>query len=184
MRLLDAINISLTAVGEPNVTSESAPSPSIGLIKNNITHATDRLLARGWWFNDYDTTLSSDIQGFVFVPANTLEVRSMDGTPLVVRDSRLFDVQRQSYVFTEAVAVQILATMAFAELPEMAAQVVAYEAAAELYSSDLGEDDNHRNLMLNRQQAYERLFTLNLRNRRYSTSKTHRARRLRSALIT
>ena len=184
MRLLDAINISLTAVGEPNVTSEDAPSPSIGLIKDNIHHATDRLLARGWWFNDYHTTLGIDPQGFVFVPANAIEVRSDDATQLIVRDTRLFDVQRQSFEFTSAVSLQILTDLPFADLPEMAAQVIAYEAAAALYASDLGEDDNHKNLLMHRQAAYERLFQLDMRNRRYSTAKTGRARRLRSALIT
>lgn len=184
MRTLEAINIALTAVGEPNVTSESAPSPSIGLIKNNLEHARARILERGWWFNDITMKLSPDIEGFIFVPATVIEVESLDDCVYVVRDTRLFNVQTQSYEFTTALSIRVLLDMPFDELPEMIAQYVAYDSAAQLYADDLGMDKNYENLVARRQDAYNRAFTQDLRNRKYTSSKSPRFRRLRSALYT
>lgn len=184
MTYIEACNLCLAVVGESPVSDLNSPNPSLGLVRRYLDLAQDRLLSRRWWFNDIQITLQPATDGRVHVPYAVFDVYSDDGTLYSVVNSELFDIQAQSFIIGKAVNLRLSIAVAFEHLPEMSQQWVAYTAADSMYADDLGVDGNIQHVQMRIKQAWDTLFSQELRHRQYSTAKTARAKRLRSALIT
>lgn len=186
MTLLDALNISLTALGEFRVTSDTVKNPTIGIIKDSLENERMALLSSGWWFNDRVMTLYPDVEGYIALPSKTIDIYSIDTEEMLGEDEnqRLVSYDTGYNKFDKPMRLRIVSDVDFERLPEMAAQIVAYQAAMQVYADDLGVDNTYQNLQRQSQKAFNILHKQNLRNRRYSTSKTGRYQRIRSSLHT
>lgn len=184
MDYVSACNICLAVVGESPITDLNSPNPSLGLVRNYLDEARLLLLSRRWWFNDVEVTLQPAVDGVVHVPYKVLDLYSPDEVLYSVRTQELFDIAKQSKFIGKEVTLRLSLDMSLDLLPEVAAQWVAYTAASSMYADDLGVDQNMQSIQARANSAWSMLHTQELRQRRYSTNKTKRMARIRSALIT
>ena len=63
MKLLDAVNLILPKLGEHRVTSVDNKHPTLAIILPEIENELKKLLARGWWFNEFDYKAYPDSEG-------------------------------------------------------------------------------------------------------------------------
>jgi len=173
MLLLDAVNIGLTALGEARVTTTNIQHLTVDALLNAMTQHRKLLLERGWWFNSSTVTMSPNNAGNVEIPFASLSVLDTSDKRLVtVRNGLLFDSSNYTAVFDEAVELFAIYDVDFEDMPESAGLYVAYMAAAQVYSGDLGEDQSVQYLRSQAGMARIQLEQLHLRQMRYNTRKT------------
>lgn len=182
MKLLEATNSCLTALGEARVTSTETRHPTVDLVLSTITLKQRELLERGWWFNTADVTMYPSITGNMEYPDNALSIIGWDGRTLIARDGMLFDMDNNTTVFTSAQKLHITYDLDFTNLPECAAIVTWTRTAQEIYSGDYGVDNVVQRLMQQEANAYATMEMLHLRNRRYNTRQRRGFQRIVRAL--
>lgn len=180
MREIDAVNVTLEALGESRIVDLNTSNPSAGLARSAIARKRTAVLSTGWWFNQVLDEVTPGKDGQIKVPWAQLSIYSLDnGQKYGERDGMLYDLIRRSKVFSGPVRVRAVLDIDFEDLPEYMAQWIAYETAAEVYMNDLGADSNYQNLS----RTAEEMQTLNmrehLRNQRYSTQNNRLSYRVR-----
>lgn len=183
MLLLEAINISLRAIGESEVVSESTSNPSAGVIKSAITQHRRSLLATGWWFNTVEQTITPTSDNRITPPSKQLAMYGVDGNKLSARDGYLYDLNTQSNYFDEKTYIKSYIDYDFEDLPEYAAQYIASRVAAETYRNDIGVDSNFQSLISDSEEAYALLFREHARNQARSTRQSRRFKKVNSARL-
>lgn len=181
MQLLEAINISLRAIGESEVVSESTSNPTAGIIKSAITQHRRSLLATGWWFNTVEQTITPTSDNRITPPSTALAIYGQTGNKFAVRDGWLYDLMIQSSRFTEPTYIKAYIDYEFEDLPEYAAQYIANRVAAETYRNDIGVDSNFQSLTSDSEECYSLLFREHTRNQARSTVQSRRFRKVNSA---
>lgn len=181
MRLLDAVNLTLTKLGEDSVTEIDAQHPTLAIILPLFDTSRRSLLGRGWWFNQSRYTAPLSITGEITLSPDTLSFVA-DSPGAVLRGNRLFDQLNQTYVFTEPVAGVLTLDIPFEELPESAATFVLYDALIGAYVNDLGVDNTLGHYERLAGAAYSDLIAEHLRHQKYSTRHSRRFRNLKRAL--
>lgn len=179
MREIDAVNVTLEALGESRIVDLNTSNPSAGLARSALERKRAAALATGWWFNTIFRTVTPGQDGLVNVPWAQLSIYGTDGYKYGERDGVLYDLVNQTKVFTSTVSLKINIDIAFADLPEYMAQWLAYETAAEVYMNDLGADSNYQGLSMEAQRLYSLVYREHLRNMKYSTASTRTAARIR-----
>lgn len=123
---LEAINKCLGAVGEAPVVTLSEENLGVTAeIALNLLRSNSRLLqTRGWYWNsETNYPLNPAPSGDILTPPNTLSVDPSDSQrDIVARGHRLYDRENRTYLFTEAVEVDLILGLPFEELPEAARQ--------------------------------------------------------------
>lgn len=181
MLLLEAINITLRAIGESEVVSESTSNPTAGIVKSAITQHRRGLLATGWWFNTWEQEITPTSDNRITPPQNALALYGKSGEKYAARDGWLFDLIRQSNRFTERTYIKAYIDYDFEDLPEYAAQYIACRVAAETYRNDIGVDSNFQSLISDSDEAYSLLFREHARNQARSTRQSRRFKKVNSA---
>lgn len=181
MQLLEAINITLRAIGESEVVTESTSNPTAGLIKSAIQQHRRSLLATGWWFNTIEETVTPAEDKRITPPHDALAIYGEDGNKFGVREGWLYDLRRRSTVFNEKTYYKAYIDFDFDDLPEYAAQYIAYSVAAETYLNDIGADSNYAANLQKAEEAYGLFYREHARNQSRSTIQTRRFRRINSA---
>lgn len=179
MRELDAVNVTLEALGESRIVDLNTSNPSAGLARSALERKRTAALATGWWFNTVFKTATPATSGMVNVPWAQLALYGLDGTKYGERDGVLYDLVEQTKIFTASVSLKVIIDIDFQDLPEYMAQWLAYDTAAEVYMNDLGNDANHQALALKAQEMYSLVMREHLRNMKYSTANTRTAARIR-----
>lgn len=183
MTLLEAINIGLSALGEFRVTSAEDRHPTADILRSTIASKQMSLLERGWWFNQYTTTMYPADDGTVEYPVNAISVLGYDGRVYTMRGGMLFDMDNNTQYFTKPAELLVTEDLDFEDLPDCAANFVAYSAAKQQYINDLGVDANVRDMEATVALNWATMEMLHLRNRRYSTRQTRQFRSYRRALL-
>ncbi|QAX92403.1 tail tubular protein A [Providencia phage vB_PstP_PS3] len=179
MQLIQAINVTLSALGESEIMSLSTSNPSAGVARSAIERHTAMLLATGWWFNTVDVVVQAPQSGKIKVPASSISVIDTERKQLYgIRDGLLYNIATSSTVFTGIVKYQARLGLEFEDLPEYAAQYIAYSAAAEVYQNDLGADTNVQRLEAQAQEAYRLMHMEQVRVQSMNTRRTRQGYRL------
>jgi len=113
--LIHAVNVLLQTIGEaPIETLEDLEEVYEAQIATDVIVETKKeILGDTWDFNqDNGMLLPVDINGYITVPFNVLDISSADGD-LIMRDWRLYSKSDYSPIFTEAKEVDIVWDMAF-----------------------------------------------------------------------
>lgn len=181
MREIDAVNVTLEALGESRIIDINTSNPSAGLARVALTRTRRGVLSTGWWFNTiFREVTPTPNPGQIKVPWNQLSMYGRDGVKYGERDGHLYDLVEQTKVFKDTVQLKIIVDIEFEDLPEHMAMWVAHDTAAQVYLNDLGSDGNYKGLLLVASE-YEALnMREHLRNQRYSTSRTRNAGKIRS----
>jgi hypothetical protein len=181
MDLLRAVNSILPKLGEHAVTNLSLKHPTLAIILPVIETTLDSVLLRGWWFNEFAYKVFLEPEGEAPVPVDTLEFLPDEEGP-VVRGGRFFNTLDNSFVFDAPFEGRLKVRVPFEEVPESIAYLVLYTALVEVYVTDIGLEAVVQEWQNKADVADAQACSEHLRNRRYSTKKSHRYGRIRSAM--
>lgn len=181
LELLTAVNLVLPKLGEHPVTNLDVNHPTLAVILPEVDNSLTELLLKGWWFNEYETTLYPDSEKHIALGVDVLSFIPYY-TSAAVRGSELFNTSTLSYDWDSAVEGRITQRVEFDKLPESAAQFVWYNALISAYVTDLGVTQDVQVWQVKAGAAYTQLLAEHLRNKKYSTTKSRRYQRLRSAM--
>jgi len=181
LELLTAVNLMLPKLGEHPVTDLDINHPTLAVILPEVDNELLQLLLRGWWFNEYTTTLYPDNEKKIAVGVDTLSF-TPTYVDAAVRGRELFNPETLNYLWDAPVEGRIKQSVEFNKLPESAAQFVWYSALINAYVTDLGVTQDIQVWQTKAGAAFNQLLAEHLRNRKYSTTSTVRFRRLRSAM--
>lgn len=182
MKLLDAVNLILPKLGEHRVTRLDVKHPTLAIILPEIENEIQRLLSKGWWFNEFDTTLYPSNEGSIVLGTEVITFTPKYPDTAVQRGRNLYNPVTLSYVFTEAVPGRERQYVPFEELPESAAQAVYFSALVTCYATDIGMTQEASAWGMAAQAAYSDLLAEHLRQKRFTTKDTRQWAKLRRAL--
>lgn len=149
MEYLQAINISLRALGKRQVNDSNSTHPDVDIIKGAIQEVQDSTLARGYWFNEEFTKITPDITGRYQVPANTLTMvcAQQQYNYIQRRGDYAFNVNDPQQKFTAELTFKRKVNLDWDDIHVLAQTYIAYEASAIVLGDDDGDVNKHNRLM-------------------------------------
>ena len=145
---LEAINTMLSTIGESPVNAvENTGNVDVVIARQILQSVSREVQARGWHFNtEKNYTITPDSAGYLVLPNTVLKVDTVYpdcSKDVVVRGSRLYDREKHTYVFTDAVKVDMTILLTFDELPEVARNYVTIRASRIFQERVVGSDTLH-----------------------------------------
>ena len=145
---LEAINTMLSTIGESPVNAvEDTGNVDVVIARQILQSVSREVQARGWHFNtEINYTITPDSDGYLVLPKTVLKVDTVypdSSKDVVVRGSRLYDREKHTYVFTDAVKVDMTILLTFDELPEVARNYVTIRASRIFQERVVGSDTLH-----------------------------------------
>ena len=145
---LEAINTMLSTIGESPVnTVEDTGNVDVVIARQILQTVSREVQARGWHFNtEINYTITPDSEGYLVLPKTVLKVDTVypdSSKDVVVRGSRLYDREKHTYVFTDAVKVDMTILLTFDELPEVARNYATIRASRIFQERVVGSDTLH-----------------------------------------
>lgn len=160
MTELEVINELLGSMGENPLNSLAEPHAFKQAAQAKLKDINDRIQSKGWWFNtEYLTLKPSAVDGNIYLPGDTLEVRNADRM-IVARGSRLFKRDEGSFVFDEDHDVTLIRRLPFPELPHTAATHISAMALLEFQTTYDGDSEKTRELRQRIESPYGTLALL------------------------
>lgn len=132
MTKLDAVNICLSAMGEPKISTLDGAAVDAQIASDLIDETSRSVQSRGWHWNRERLTLQPDVFGIVKIPANTSRIDTIDGdkqTDIVVRGDRLYNRYEASFIFEKPLVLEVYVFLDFEDLPYAAKQYIAMRSA-------------------------------------------------------
>ena len=145
---LEAINTMLSTIGESPVnTVEDTGNVDVVIARQILQNVSREVQARGWHFNtEINYTITPDSEGYLVLPKTVLKADTVypdSSKDVVVRGSKLYDRENHTYVFTDAVKVDMTILLTFDELPEVARNYVTIRASRIFQERVVGSDTLH-----------------------------------------
>ena len=145
---LEAINTMLSTIGESPVnTVEDTGNVDVVIARQILQTVSREVQARGWHFNtEINYTITPDSEGYLVLPKTVLKVDTVypdSSKDVVVRGSKLYDRENHTYVFTDAVKVDMTTLLTFDELPEVARNYATIRASRIFQERVVGSDTLH-----------------------------------------
>ena len=145
---LEAINTMLSTIGESPVnTVEDTGNVDVVIARQILQTVSREVQARGWHFNtEINYTITPDSEGYLVLPNTVLKVDTVypdSSKDVVVRGSRLYDREKHTYVFIDAVKVDMTILLPFDELPEVARNYATISASRIFQERVVGSDTLH-----------------------------------------
>ena len=142
---LEAINTMLSTIGESPVnTVEDTGNVDVVIARQILQSVSREVQARGWHFNtEKNYTITPDSAGYLVLPNTVLKADTIypdNSKDVVVRGSKLYDRENHTYVFTDAVKVDMTVLLTFDELPEVARNYVTIRASRIFQERVVGSD--------------------------------------------
>jgi len=142
---IEAVNIILESIGEAPVSSLTSGLPDAEAAESKLNEINKSVQARGWHQNiDYNLKLMPNNNSLIYVPSNYLRVdttRDSQYINVTVRNynSRLalYDIKKQTYIFTQALYVDVVYLIQFEDLSLELSTYIAYLAARKFQESQM-----------------------------------------------
>lgn len=162
---LNIINAMLSIVGESAVDSLDTAHPDVVSASAFLDSNRSEILGQGWWFNKRTMTFTRDINGHIYIPATTITVDSTDNSKnLAIRDGKLFDVDNQTYIFTENQELETVVDLTEDEIPPVPLAVIKHSSVVE-FAANSQVTGLAVNIAMGRlEKAEERLNALRFRH--------------------
>lgn len=161
MTKLDAVNIILNSMGEPKVVSLDATGVDAENALDLLQETSRDVQLQGWWWNTSTVQYPIDTNGFIQLPINIAAVRSANYNYLnnyVQRGQRLYDQDKQTFVFSGSVWVEQVLFLDWTDLPDSVHQYIAYRAAVIAQERMIGAPDVDGYLVRTAQGAWLELL--------------------------
>lgn len=142
---LDAVNMSLMAIGESPVSSiEDTGYVDAMIALNTLRNVTRQTCNRGWrWNTLYDYWLLPEVStGYIALPSGTLKVEPTDEykqtVDVFIQGTQLYDRKNNTLVFTEGFKANVVQLNDFDTLPSPARDYIAARSAQKFQQALLG----------------------------------------------
>lgn len=171
MSELEAVNIILANMGEPGINSLDGVGVDAQMAKDILLEVSREVQNKGFHFNREKHTLSPDLTGTIYLPANLLRVDTIDEdkpTDVVARGLRLFDRVNNTYTFDSAKVVEIYVMLEWNDLPLYAKNFIVIRAARRFAQRLTGSDSISRWNEQDEQRAWADLMASELDNADYN----------------
>lgn len=132
MTKLDAVNISLSAMGEPKISTLDGAAVDAQIASDLIDETSRSVQSRGWHWNRERLTLQPDVFGIIKIPANTSRIDTIESnvdTDVVIRGDRLYNRREASFIFELPLILEVYVFLEFEELPYSAKQYITMRAS-------------------------------------------------------
>lgn len=132
MTKLDAVNICLSAMGEPKISSLDGSAIDAQIASDLIDETSRSVQSRGWHWNRDRYILSPNVNGEIAIPSNTARIDTIEGdksTDIVVRAGKLYNKADNTTVFTKSLTLEIYVFLEFDDLPYAAKQYITMRSA-------------------------------------------------------
>lgn len=155
MTKLDAVNICLSAMGEPQVSTLDGSVLDAQLASDLIDETSRSVQAKGWHWNREKRTLVPNAQGQIILPSNVARVDGFSTADDVVqRGNKLYNRTGNTYTFTSSVDVDIYLLLPFEEMSLSSKNFVTIRASRVLQQRLLGSDTLFKFSQADEQQAW------------------------------
>lgn len=153
MTELEAVNVLLTTIGEAPVNTLTGNQVTdVTVAKQVLLEISREVQAQGWhWNTENGVKLSPDNNKNILIPADTARIDAQDYN-VVIRESKLFDLNARTYEFNGVIKVDIIYFQDFAVLPDVAKRYITARAAR-IYSDRLLNSETIHKMALRDEQA-------------------------------
>ena len=163
---LEAVNTMLTSIGEQPIQNmnDLAGLSDASIAEQILDNVSRAIQSRGWIFNtDLDVQMPVDQYGEIKLSPDILRVdttsRVRDGdTDIVERGRKLYDRQKQTFVFTTKVTVNQIKLLIFEDLPEPARRYISIRSARIFHDRVVGSGELHRFYQEDEMNAWQALL--------------------------
>lgn len=182
MQLLDAVNYVLPKLGEHQVTSLDARSPTLRILLQLFTYHRQAVLRRGWWFNEGVYTLQLNPDSEIDIGEDILSVASTSGNNVARRGTKLFNIETQTYKFDAPVEVRTITDLDWELLPSAVQDWIKHAVLLDQLVTDQGVTQELQVWEEARATAERQTLAEHLRARKYNTMNSRRGQRIISAI--
>ncbi len=167
---LGLVNRCLQAIGEAPLPKGSIPSEfTLGSDAQVASSIVDdvwiEIQNKGWWFNtERAFKLFPDNQGFIAFPETVIRIDSGRYQPLIKKQGLLYNTVTKSFLFEEAVEVDLVWAVSYSDIPVGAYEYIATRAARKFSQKIIGNSEQVQMLLLEEQEA---LVNLQRENAQY-----------------
>ena len=163
---LEAVNTMLTSIGEQPIQNmnDLAGLSDASIAEQILDNVSRAIQSRGWIFNtDLDVDMPVDQDGQITLSPDILRVdttsRVRDGdTDIVERGRKLYDRQKQTFIFTTKVKVNQIKLLIFSDLPEPARRYISIRASRIFHDRVVGSGELHRFYQEDEMNAWQALL--------------------------
>lgn len=144
---LEAVNTIISTIGEaPVSTLENNSLEDVTAAKNILNETLVDVQTSGWNFNkEYNYKINPDNDGFVNIPANAVYADSSNrgstaDKDIVIRGTKLYDREKQTFTFTDPQYVDLILILLWDDLPQPARRYCTIKAARRFQNRIFGSD--------------------------------------------
>lgn len=123
---LEVVNACLATVGEIPLLELQDDHPLVAAARANLTESLISEMHIKWWFNTDYITLYPSTEGYVYAPADTIELLVYEYPQYILRGRRLYDRYKSTYVIGTPVNCEVIRNIPFEDLPVSAQLLVQY----------------------------------------------------------
>lgn len=154
----DAINKVLRVIGEQPIDNETSYTELLEAEEayTTINEITDEILSDGWVFNsETNRPYLPDYDGYIVIPENVLKIDPTSTADNFIRkDGKLYNKDNKDYIFTDAVACDVVLSIPFDDIPPVFQAYITAKASSEVYLRLVGDLNVYQLLTRNAQEAY------------------------------
>lgn len=123
----------------------------VGIARDTLLSMSYSIQAQGYWFNKEKAyPLVPNTDGYIPIGDTILSVYS---PTLIVKDHKLYDTNKRSYLFEGKQDVDIIFYLQFDDLPAVVCDAIVRESVVEFYNNVLGDTQELRILQANAERA-------------------------------
>ena len=166
MTELEAVNTMLVTIGEQPVSSldNLAGLQDASIARQILSNISRAVQSKGWVFNlDLQVTYTPDANGEINLGSNVLRIDTTSKVrsatkDIVERGGKLYDREKNTSVFTDAIKVDRVIVLNFDDLPEVARRYIATRSARVFHDRVVGSGELHRFFQEDEGQAWSELL--------------------------
>lgn len=179
---LMVVNACLKSMGETPLNSLDADHPYVQAALNTLSETNTLEQSVGWWFNtDYVRLTNDPGTGFVYVPADAINVE-FDDTLFVQRGKRVWNSIDSTYDIGRVVHAKVIREIPFTDLPTNVQQMVSMRTQLDFQSAFDADDAKYKKLYQAYTQAYSRVRRMHINNQRINMLHSPHAQRVLSGI--
>jgi len=169
MDLYAGCNQLLGAIGEIPITDntqaiEADATSDVGMARDTILRMSKSIQQGGYWFNTEKAyPMVPNTEGYIPISNSVLSIYN---TTIIVKDHKLYDTEKRTFIFETTQEVDVVFEVAFDDLPYVVADVIVREASTAFYNNILGDTQELRILETNAQKAQIALQKAQLKHRK------------------
>lgn len=155
--LLTAINILLQTINELPIETDTdlANSTTGQLAEMTVIEVKKEVLSQGWHFNtDKSYPFPPDINGYINIPYNVLDIIASDGKNYIMRDWKLYDKDNFTFEFDDAVPCDVVWDMDFNSLTHPIRHYITIKAARIFQGRTVGDQQVYVYTSKDEEDAY------------------------------